>query len=412
MPEGLSKNTTFGVKSLLVIFFAALTLFLREFIVLEYSTFLGHDDTSLTSTLYLGLIFLSSFLIVLLLRRKGYYYKLKLRSRFIIFCCIIIFFSFFHAPFVKVGSRNIYLGLLCYITCFEAFYYLSYYKTLDRHLKHLLFITFFILVFSYFSTYVRLGLISSKLLPWSNRFPSLKSSYILLFLFPLMSFFSERKFQVIIAIITITVIIYSNKRGGAIVGAGGFIIYFYLAYWKYDNINNKSPFRRIFLFCLLFAILYFVIVQLLKSSDNIMLDRLSSMQDDEGSGRLEIWAEVIEKLKHVSLFGFIFGHGLDSVKSITSNHSSAHNEYLELFYDLGIVAFISFLSLIISMVRSAIYYIKNKKLISPSFSTLIFIFIAMSFVSHTVIYPTMMIVFSLSIGYFIGFANRPASNIY
>ena len=74
---------------------------------------IGNYEIWLLLFLFLSLVF-AVFLPKNTLRDKG-------NNSFLFFCSLLVIFSFIHAPFVKVGARIVYAGILCYLPCYIAF---------------------------------------------------------------------------------------------------------------------------------------------------------------------------------------------------------------------------------------------------------------------------------------------------
>ena len=390
----MTSRKSLFVKVLIVLFFTFLTLYLTDFIRGEYSSLFTLQEASLSSTIALGGLFTISSMLCMYLRNTTTK-RIDVHVCFIAFLSIITIISFIHAPFVSVGSRNVYIGLLTYFTCFYAFLRLSKYAEFIVFLKCALFIVFIVLLYYYFSNYNQLKVLSSRLL-------SLNSSYILLFLFPVVSYLSNRRIGILLAFLVVVVMLISNKRGGVIAGGMSILAYYVVVYLFSGQINISKRLKQSVLFAIILVGFYFVIRMILSSDSTMVMDRFSSLQDDEGSGRLDIWKEVWASIKNSSFISLFFGHGIDSVKQVTSDGNSAHNEYLEIMYDFGWVALLCFLWFIIRLFKMCNILIKERSEIAAPLLSLSIMLVSMSIISHTVIYPTIMIIVSSSLGYFFG----------
>ena len=244
----LNTNAPLSIKVLLALFFMSLTLYLRESILFEYAYMFTKDEPSLLSTIYLMGVLMSSFLIRLIAKRDQFK-KSRVFKTYFCFLALLILIAFIHLPFVKVSARSIYIGFICYLTTFYSFYILSRYDNIDTYIRKLLLISFMVLAVTYFMTYQNLGFVSAILL-------SLNSSYILLFLFPIISFLSGRKVQIAVTIIIIVAILLSNKRGGVLAGTIGIMFYYFVEYLLGKG-NRQNKTKQLFILVSIIAIFYF-----------------------------------------------------------------------------------------------------------------------------------------------------------
>lgn len=116
-------------------------------------------------------------------------------------------------------------------------------------------------------------------------------------------------------------------------------------------------------------------------------DRFEAMSEDEGNGRLGIYSDVFAQYLDSDLFSQLFGHGYNMV-SVVLKGTSAHNDFLEVLYDYGIIGFILFIYLHIRVAKTTYKLHKRRSSYFIPYLVSFIIFVVMSMVSHLIIYPT------------------------
>lgn len=132
----------------------------------------------------------------------------------------------------------------------------------------------------------------------------------------------------------------------------------------------------------------------MQSIYSMWLERFSD-SNTRGTILLDVWNMQIES----SFFEWIFGHGYNAVMNDIGYGLSAHNDYLEILYDYGLIAFVLFIVFIVSMIK---YCKRLKKFDCKYYKGMIIsleIFIVASIPSHVYTYSTYFIILSLYWGY-------------
>ena len=122
--------------------------------------------------------------------------------------------------------------------------------------------------------------------------------------------------------------------------------------------------------------------------DKRISTRMQAMRDDRGSGRLEIYSEVITLMKQRTMDEWLTGRGHDAVSRATREQLSAHNDFLEVTYDYGlpgISLYFYFICMLLSQVKGSL--LRNAPDALPILLSVI-IFLSMSMISHLVVYPS------------------------
>ena len=126
--------------------------------------------------------------------------------------------------------------------------------------------------------------------------------------------------------------------------------------------------------------------------------KFTASYDSGGSGRLDIWKNVLELLSTSNVLNIIFGHGHEAVRNNTISHLSAHNDFLEVLYDYGIIGFSLYLLVyykLISLIRKCMS--KDNKIVMVLVVSVSQFFI-MSMFSHLIIYPRLLLTIAITWG--------------
>ena len=122
----------------------------------------------------------------------------------------------------------------------------------------------------------------------------------------------------------------------------------------------------------------------------MLIGRFESISEDKGSGRGDLFLMVWELILKSDTLELIFGHGYNSVVEVLEY--SAHNDFLEVMYDQGIIGLGLYVCIYISLIRT-IKKIKEKTL-RDSFRMSIFLFFIVSLTSHLILFTSSIICLS------------------
>lgn len=175
---------------------------------------------------------------------------------------------------------------------------------------------------------------------------SIADVYYVLGLLPFILAISVKKLKLILYAIAFFAIMMTGKRAGFICVSLLFILNFFIPS------NRKIDFAKILLACVILY-LFFYLQETIVSYFNIdMFSRLDKLDHDGGSGRTARWGLLLNALSNdTTPLQLLFGHGSGATFSITEH---AHNDFLEIFYDYGLVAFILYVLFYISLIKDAV----------------------------------------------------------
>ena len=118
-------------------------------------------------------------------------------------------------------------------------------------------------------------------------------------------------------------------------------------------------------------------------------EKIFTANSTGGSGRTQIWAEVIALQKRSDPGEWIFGHGYNSV--VSQIRFSAHNDFLEVLYDFGIIGILAYSLMLISLIGSINRLVRMRSMYAPVLGMSVTMFVVISMFSHFVIVPGLLV---------------------
>ena len=171
------------------------------------------------------------------------------------------------------------------------------------------------------------------------------------------------KYSLLLAILY--VVILSTKRTALIAVCGSAIVYIMIHLHELKRMKFKPVLLGITIFtCILLFIGSNLTSESTKEAINITFERMSNLSDSSNEEREFIYATILLKIANSSLPSIIFGHGYNAVTKDIFGHP-AHNDYLEITYDYGVVAAFFYVLLLLSFL---IKFFKNQNVTYLSLS--------------------------------------------
>ncbi len=139
------------------------------------------------------------------------------------------------------------------------------------------------------------------------------------------------------------VVFRTGSRGGLISILAAVLVYTFFAL-RTSTVNKIKMLIGMIIIALVFSLF---LVQTLPEDVRERLS-INSLEEDQGSGRLQLWTITIDAIKQ-SEKGMIFGYGLGSTAVFFANafsgHGVAHNHWLQLWCDQGLIGMLLFFSI-------------------------------------------------------------------
>jgi hypothetical protein len=255
---------------------------------------------------------------------------------------------------VRVNTFSYLKGVLFALLTFFPFYYLSRKgKILNKHLIVFFTIYSIITVFRFF--YDELTTISFSLDSESvnNR------AYDVLSLFPFVFLLRRKKILPFIMLLFYTsIIILSFKRGAILIAL--IAIFIYLTYYINTNKYKLSKFTVFIIVCIFVALTGYLIYYLYSANEFLQYRVLNLLEKGDSSNRDVLFSKIFEYWANSkNILNILFGYGLWSSIKIAGN--AAHNDWLELLSNCGLLGVTLYLLLFFSL-YSTFKKIVNKDL--------------------------------------------------
>jgi O-antigen ligase len=292
---------------------------------------------------------------------------------------------------LSYGSREVLKSWMEMLYCplfFFAFYYLTIRNSgIERKTTRffICMVVFNSILFFFVAQYQSAIRVSSGV-------TQLNDIYYILLLLPWAMLVRRRLFRNLLLLL-IAMVVFSSFKRTAIIAMTTSLFLFFLAEMR---ISSLPVFKvRVFVS---FAVVIggfwglFTIVE--DRSDNYISTRMLAMTEDKGSGRMDVYQSAIQVLSDRSLFEWAIGAGHNGFRKDAVHIGSrgqalsAHNDWLEVLYNLGLPGFVLFLIMNIILLKRMNRMNRERSVYGSSMLVSYAIFFLMTMTSHLVLYPT------------------------
>lgn len=173
-------------------------------------------------------------------------------------------------------------------------------------------------------------------------FSMVSNAYYALCILPFVILISNnKKVNLIFYIAVGAVVIFSGKRTGLIAFA---LFILTVALFEALHRNKLNDFlKTVFVVTIAIIAFYYLYNRLAATYDLRLLQRMTTLLEDGGSGRDDIYRQIWEGMKNSKPINWIFGHGYGSSDQVILKHATAHDDFLEILYDYGLIPTILFI---------------------------------------------------------------------
>lgn len=227
--------------------------------------------------------------------------------------------------------------------------------------------------------------------------------YYLICCAPFLLCMKQKKVRNVMLAIIVLLLFFSFKRSALLVAGVSAIALFI--------INNKKT-RKIKYYAIVglvaLTMLFFIYVSVSSGSTSftraieVWMDRFS----EGGGARFNIWGNVIDLIRESNIFQNLFGHGYNAVMNDSISRLSAHNDFLEVLYDYGFIAFVVLIVFVGSLIKNGQAIAKADWSVYNGYVCALVVFIVASLVSHMLTYSTYFMILSLYFGYANGIEEK------
>lgn len=177
----------------------------------------------------------------------------------------------------------------------------------------------------------------------------------------------KTKFNLGMVFFAILIVFISNKRTGLIAVALSLVVYYLVSAKLLGSFSNAIKRTMIGIIVVIIGFFAFSYIDSKYSLD--IFSRLMKLFDDGGSGRVVIYNYVWSEINSASFFQFLFGHGVSSITHMPGmSLSSAHCDFLNIFYEYGLTAVLCILAFYYSLLSTLRKMVKMAYPHSASFS--------------------------------------------
>lgn len=230
------------------------------------------------------------------------------------------------------------------------------------------------------------------------------SIFYLLLLLPFVCLLSK-KIKYIFLIIAVMATFYSFKRSAVLYTSIIVLVSIYFDFWYHKKMSFLTT--LVVPLVLIWGIL--LGVQYLDSStEGYLWTRFANISEDQGSGRISIWKDVLSMYDKKSWEIKVLGSGFNAVNRDFS--LSAHNDIIEMLYDFGIWGMFIYGLYIIRLIIGVF----QSKVLGDNYLqanvVMLVIFFIMSMVSHLWLYPSFYAYLIMLVGITNGQMHRLVRN--
>ena len=226
------------------------------------------------------------------------------------------------------------------VTSLLSFYYISLSGQIKRSLL-LAFTIIIALIYIYNILHFDVASLGAGEYDYAN---ANNKAYSLVALFPFLLLLWDKKWiMIILMVASLVFIVFCLKRGAMICVASFLLITFYMII---RSVKKKNAYKYLIRFSVFIIIVAIVYAFFTVYEDNEFLQR----RFDHGSDAREyIYTKILSGLENSDILELFIGHGPLSTVTVSGNY--AHNDWLEIVYDFGIVGLILYIMIPIAMLK-------------------------------------------------------------
>lgn len=220
------------------------------------------------------------------------------------------------------------------------------------------------------------------------------TSYFILYMLPLVLCAKYRLLKIFFCAIVAVVVLSSAKKAGTIALIAGVYVFFFVS--SLSRKENKNSWWKYLIVLVVMIVAAYGIDYWFTYSDAVIASRMSELGGEGVSGRTEIWVTVLDRIVNSNPLTILFGHGYNAVGLLSNDHLGAHNDFLEVLYDFGFIAFIAYCALYVKLFKKTIKLIKNHSKYAAPLGMSLTIFFIESMSSQIVTAPFFGVMFSMT----------------
>lgn len=325
-----------------------LLLSLAAYLILKMQR--GFSSTEVEGGIWniIQMLYVLGGLFVLFSKDKTYL-SFKFIKYYLHFFMLIWVLSFFVIAFGDFSASNVFhlLTVPYGVMCILPFYYFAR-KSDIRKYPYILYLAFVVI------SYIMVTSLGQYYRTANGEEGALADLYYILGLLPIIFIYTPSKYRIIPFLVSCAAVMMSGKRTGFIA-----LISILILYFLPSGKGSKSFIVRLLVLIVIGFTSAILISKLTGMYDLKMFERLYSLDDDGGSGRSDMWMAVLKAIEEEQdVLPLIVGHGYHSSFKLVGGH--VHNDFLEFFYDFGIIALIYYICFYYMIIKECIIMYKCK----------------------------------------------------
>ena len=207
--------------------------------------------------------------------------------------------------------------------------------------------------------------------------------YFIFLTLPWLVFASKKRTMIIMVFVFTSIALLSLKRSVMLAS-----VLMWGFYFLQGMKNRRSKIYTIIISIVLVGALYVAYDRVDEMTGGVLTERVNKEETDTGKSREAIWALTISMIQQSSPAKLVTGHGHFGVRQDSWLEISAHNDFLEVIYDYGLIIFFLYLCLWGHVIRQAYRLYKARSDMFMPYAISLSIFLVMSMVSHLILYTT------------------------
>lgn len=212
--------------------------------------------------------------------------------------------------------------------------------------------------------------------------------YFSLGLFPFALLFLKRKdLRIVTVVLEFLAVFMVNKRTALISFLLALVAYLLIDSYMKEKSKFFSMLKTLTIIALIALVFYGISKYLDDKYEMGVYSRLFRLSEDGGSGRDIIYRNIWNGFHESSLAEKLFGHGMKTAGKI-GGASQAHNDFLEILYDYGLLDFIFAVLFYVSLIVEQIRLIRKKSPYASCFAVSLVIGLFLAMFSYFLIFYT------------------------
>lgn len=212
-------------------------------------------------------------------------------------------------------------------------------------------------------------------------------------------------------VVVAILVLFSSKRGGFIALIFGLLIYYATIIFVAVEKKHRRTYIKNTIIILAIGIIALVVVSAV--GDLSIFDRLAKIEWSSSgtSGRLDIWAEILNQYSKGTIIQKLFGWGYNATYNYTTINVAGHNDYINNLFDYGFVSIALQVILIIGLIVYYFKLAKQKSSMAPALGYSLAVFLVLSMVSGVLTVSTISMFLGYTWGLVLGNSRKEQEHI-